>query len=663
MAQIPIELFEPSMPVVMRPLIDAARSGQGELAWLLTEEGRQRGSPVQALLRGHPPLPVEVAGWAAGITMFEQRSASDIVDIMAMHGVTAPMPFLLEAVGIGLGAGVECPIETWKVLERLATRHELPDSLIRAAPVGLISSSSTVRKAALAVALRRPQLAQLGVEKARTKKLTPTQVKRLEEAAAALGLTSPPAMPERNAVLQRLVEEWGRTWDERLMAPIRAAGAAESAKRGPLEAASKSELERAWLALAKNQDPGDVARLLETPWPGAWKLALERVRALDRFPADPRIAAAMKENTTRYTSWAAREVREAAERVASRMHAAKRRDAAAELLRESASLTPHQGSLEALWKAFWDDPSDEGQRAVLADALQSAGDARGEFISLQLAIENGTADAKAQRRADDLLEQHIDSWAGGLPGVARASREFRRGFLSAVKLTAEPEHLLKSLDRQEWRTIERLRTDFGRAGQDEVSALLRRMPSLRVLLFEHFNDFFVNRWKEAFPGVKLLGTDQWLPDQRLAPFPALEMICVGADPRAALEAARRAGLKGLMLTWSALDTALEAFESVTVREVVELRHAPGMSRDHEPRGWTVRVTRAEPEHAQLFHSGAYKKGSFEELASILLAHGRTKLQIHAPAGLEKKLEAAPHGKAELTFIHLPFDVFLPPPIT
>lgn len=661
MADIPIERFEAAMPAAMRPLIEAAKKGEGDLAWLLSEEGLN-GSAVQAMLRGAPSLPADVAGWAAGISMFF-RDPGYVLDIMAMHDVTAPMPFLLEALGAGLLAGVECPIETWKSIELLGRRHELPDSLLRGLTAGLVSKSAIARKAALSVALRKPKVAQPSLEAARLGKLTPAELKRLDEALAALGPAPAPATPDKSALLWRLMDAWAQSFDDRLIAPIVAAGAAESARRGALSGASKGELERAWHELARSKDPVDVQRLLDTPWPGAWKLALERVQALERFPPDPRIAAAVKEHSARYTSWAGRAVGSAAERVGFKMHQPKLRDAPEELLREVVKLTPHQADLDALWQSFWEDPRDESRRVVLADALQSAGDPRGEFISLQLAIERGAADASAQKRADVLLKQHIDSWSGGLPGVQLASREYRRGFLCALKLRPDGEHLPKSLARNEWRTVERLGIDYLRH-EKHVAALMKRMPSLRAVLFEPCFESDLKRLGDTFEGVTLIGTGDWLPAKRPVQFPSLELICLYGDPEAALEGAKRAGLKGVMLRAATdLERALATFEKPSMRSLAELRIAPSMYRDHVPRGWMIRVTRAQPDQAELFHSGRYEKGSFERWAQLLAAHGRSSLRIHGPPSLEKKVEAEATGKVELTWSHRPFDVFLPPPIS
>jgi uncharacterized protein (TIGR02996 family) len=378
-----------------------------------------------------------------------------------------------------------------------------------------------------------------------------------------------------------------------------------------------------------------------------------RIEALAPFPKDPRIATAVTEQAKRYTSWAGRAVGEAAAHVAGNMKKAQKGDAPAALLKESTKLTPHKRDLDALWKSFWEKPGDEDRRSVLADALQSAGDPRGEFIALQ-----SSDSADAEKRADELLKQHIDAWSGALPGVQRASREFRRGFLSAIKLKPDSDHLPKALNRNEWRTVERLGIDYVGIHAKQVGALMKGMPSLRALLFnQRILDSDEQRFGGRFPSVELIAAPDFFPSKRPAAFPGLQMICVYADPVKALDVAKKAGLRGVMLRSATdLKRALAAFEKRSVRE---LRIAPGMYSDHEPRGWMIRVTKEKPDQADLFHTGRYEHGSYEAIVKVLASHGRTALRIHGPAALKKKLEAI--GKA--TWSHLAFDVFLPPPIS
>lgn len=657
MPEIPFEVFKPAMPQAMRGLMTDAKANRGPLVWLLHERTRASGGNCQAMLRGNPPLPPEIVGWAAGIAMFDSNPRF-ITDMIRTYTVRAPIPFLLTAIGTGIDGGAEASVNLWKCLDPLLRMSpEVPDALMRAMPIGLTSSSSITRAAALGVARRDPKRARPILEAARLEKLSPANVKRLDEALATL---APAPVAEANEVthgttlLSRLLEAWAATFDPKLEAPTLAAGAAEAAKRGPLKAPSKAELEQTWLALAAKRDPADLDRLLGTPWPGAWKLALKRVEALAPFPPDPRFAQLTK-HTARYTSWAGRAVGQAVSRVTSKHFQPKRGDAPTELLSESSSVTSHVADLDGLWKAFWEHPLDEARRVVLADALQNAGDPRGEFITLQLAIDEGRADAAAEKRANALLKSHIDSWAGSLPGAELASREFKRGFLSAIAIRPDDKHLLKALEQPQWRTVERLGINYLSIHGETVGQLLARMPGLRTLIF---NQSLLHRDLERlggpFPTVKFIAARDWIPLRRLEVFPSLEGVCAYAkDPRVALQAARRGGLRTLMLRSNKdVTEALKSFDRVS--DVKELRVAPDMYGDTS-RGWAVRVTHDETK-AELFHAGRFVAGSFAVFVKILAAQGRTALHVHCPPSLKPKLEKeAPD--AALTFEHRPFDLF------
>lgn len=73
------------------------------------------------------------------------------------------------------------------------------------------------------------------------------------------------------------------------------------------------------------------------------------------------------------------------------------------------------------------NPDDDALRAVWADALQQAGDPRGELIALQL---RGPEDKTAARAAEKLVTKHWKAWLGPLaPAVVRSSLVFDRGLL------------------------------------------------------------------------------------------------------------------------------------------------------------------------------------------------------------------------------------------
>ena len=87
-------------------------------------------------------------------------------------------------------------------------------------------------------------------------------------------------------------------------------------------------------------------------------------------------------------------------------------------------LTNGTPSLE-LYRQVWEHPDDDNVRLVLADALQLAGDPRGELIMLQL---NPGRDPK--RRVMKLLQRHGLSWLGALRGHVLPVA-YERGFLAS----------------------------------------------------------------------------------------------------------------------------------------------------------------------------------------------------------------------------------------
>ncbi|HWU85793.1 MAG TPA: TIGR02996 domain-containing protein, partial [Kofleriaceae bacterium] len=110
--------------------------------------------------------------------------------------------------------------------------------------------------------------------------------------------------------------------------------------------------------------------------------------------------------------------------------------------------------IDELYARVAASPAELGPRLVLADALQLAGDPRGELIALQLAIAEGIADAKARSRAAVLAKRHLAEWTAALPDVVHA--ELERGFLSVVHTDARGDALDRSLALPEWATVERL---------------------------------------------------------------------------------------------------------------------------------------------------------------------------------------------------------------
>jgi uncharacterized protein (TIGR02996 family) len=86
-------------------------------------------------------------------------------------------------------------------------------------------------------------------------------------------------------------------------------------------------------------------------------------------------------------------------------------------------------------------PDDRAAYLVLADALQHAGDPRGELIALQIALEDadGAAALALERRIDELFAEHDRAWTGAIvPEVRpRLVVAWRRGFVHAARVTLD----------------------------------------------------------------------------------------------------------------------------------------------------------------------------------------------------------------------------------
>jgi uncharacterized protein (TIGR02996 family) len=101
-------------------------------------------------------------------------------------------------------------------------------------------------------------------------------------------------------------------------------------------------------------------------------------------------------------------------------------------------VTPTRLALEAALAA---DPDDPARHAAYADLLIEEGDPRGEFVRLQLALEDPDLPADRreamQRAADELLRRHEAEWLGPLapyvvgdqfPGEPHVELDWHRGW-------------------------------------------------------------------------------------------------------------------------------------------------------------------------------------------------------------------------------------------
>jgi uncharacterized protein (TIGR02996 family) len=670
--------FESAMPAEIRKLVAQARRGNGPLVpWLAGKSpGYGQVGDCQALLYGRPELSNEVLGWVVGITMFDD-DLNILPDHVAALNRNALIPFAVDAFVAGIFANVPTMKRQWVSIEKLIGRLEsVPASVLPIVPIGCMLDQGLHRGAAVRIAHRIGEPAREALREAR-KTATKGQARRIDDALAVLDMDVKAASsaPETD-LLERLVAAWRQTHDPALEEPIAQLGAAVARQRGALVAKSKSELEGAWVVLAANNDPADLDRLLDTPWPAAWKTALKRIEALAKRDPDPRIARALLRIVTTYPSLGSEPLHKALARLvaASPSLAAlpaidaientrrrttaqiykRARDAIAlegraaadpALLAEAAVPTSKSVDLDGLRTEAMKHPGDLGLRLVLADALQQAGDPRGELIALQCAIADGTADAKARARASALLAAHIDTWTGPLPGVTRASREFERGFLVGLATNAETPALLETVDRPEWLTVEKLAAAY--AGP-KLASLFHRMPLLRCLTVQDATTIEALARLGAKPSIIALGVlSTWLDD--LSAFPRLRVLAgfwFTSPVRRArfLEHQQRAAAAGLHaivhigFPLAHLDAAVLARASgpPETRFGIET-YSPSF----EPDGWRLRTTR-DSTRADLAWAGggAHLLADAPRIVSMLEAGGITEVSIHVAGRSRKSVEQA-----------------------
>src|SRR5262245_30098562 len=104
-------------------------------------------------------------------------------------------------------------------------------------------------------------------------------------------------------------------------------------------------------------------------------------------------------------------------------------------------MTPLQQALEA---ALVENPDDLAAHMAYGDYLAEQGDPRGEFVQVQIALEDDRRPPSERKRlaarVGELLEAHRDEWLGPLathfpPGEGLLNVvTFRRGWIDAVRV-------------------------------------------------------------------------------------------------------------------------------------------------------------------------------------------------------------------------------------
>lgn len=175
-----------------------------------------------------------------------------------------------------------------------------------------------------------------------------------------------------------------------------------------------------------------------------------------------------------------------------------------------------------LFAHVYEDPFDLSRRHVLADALQEAGDPRGEFIALQL----GHRDEKRQRA---LLKAHRKQWLGPFAPYAADAR-FEEGFVSELRLKPlKPAQFSALSATREWATVKRV--------QPGVTQLSRHMLSLEDPGYVPHDALRAALRAKFQPPLTVLTTEFEAPAhlETLLAFPRLRGVTVRARGLRALE--------------------------------------------------------------------------------------------------------------------------------
>ncbi len=112
-------------------------------------------------------------------------------------------------------------------------------------------------------------------------------------------------------------------------------------------------------------------------------------------------------------------------------------------------------TVSELFAAVLLDPTNDAARFVLADALQTEGDPRGELIALQ---HESRPTPEQLRQAQKLIHTHFERLAGPLAGViTKKHAVFRKGFLAEAKVKpGNPRAWRAVIGHSFWATVESL---------------------------------------------------------------------------------------------------------------------------------------------------------------------------------------------------------------
>lgn len=98
-------------------------------------------------------------------------------------------------------------------------------------------------------------------------------------------------------------------------------------------------------------------------------------------------------------------------------------------------MSRRDGTREALEAALVAEPDDLGAHSAYADCLMEQGDPRGEFVAVQLALEDSTRSAAERKmlrqREKALLKKHEQEWLGELAPLLLGTPDERRALFAA----------------------------------------------------------------------------------------------------------------------------------------------------------------------------------------------------------------------------------------
>lgn len=489
-----VAAFESAMPDDVRAVISEARSGGGVAGeWINGDRAR-----CWLVLANRRDIASPVIGWLLGISLFDDDGHAITRALGRPSFRDDALPHALAAVAAAIRIGLPIPPRVWVSADTMHRRVREPvPELLAVLAHGLIDTSAVTRSAALHIAARigEPARAQLRDAAAHATGVAAT---RLAAALTNLTASSPSGSSSDDDLLAEVIAIWREHRDAASELAVVQLGGRVGRARGPLTTLSRGELEVAWRARAGARNPLDLSLLLDSGWPRSRKDVMRRVAMLGEFAPDPRIA-------IRLLQLAPRVVHPAIERVVARsmtpsvgalVDGAQGRGGApiyGELAAQHWELATRGGELSSaardtieaaraiadphdshrLLAEHLADPVDLAARAVLADALQVAGDPRGELIAIQLA-----ANARAEHRSDELLARFADQWTSPLPAAVRRAVRFARGFPVALTTNARHGALERLATRHEWSTLEEVHLW---AADVDLAPLLRRMPLLHTL--------------------------------------------------------------------------------------------------------------------------------------------------------------------------------------